>query len=58
MKKNIIFLKMIRCRIEALPWSVWENEDIKDESKYDKKIKRLKGRVSSSTFLFLVSKTM
>lgn len=36
---------MIRCRIEALPWSVWENEDIKDESKYDKKIKRLKGEV-------------
>ena len=36
---------MIRCRIEALPWSVWENEDIKDESKYDKKIKRLNGEV-------------
>ena len=45
MKKDIRFLKKIRCRIEALPWSVWENEDTKDQSQYDKKRKRLKGEV-------------
>ena len=42
MKKDIRFLKKIRCRIEALPWSVWENEDTKDQSQYDKK--KIKGR--------------
>lgn len=45
MKKDIRFLKKIRCRIEALPWSVWENEDTKDKSQYDKKRKILKGEV-------------
>ncbi|MCM1312894.1 MAG: hypothetical protein NC206_04435 [Bacteroides sp.] len=44
MKKNIRFLKNVKCRIEALPWSIWENEDI-DDSQYDKKRKRLKGEV-------------
>ena len=43
MKKDIRFLKEIRCRIEALPWSVWENEDTKDQSQYNKKRKKLKG---------------
>lgn len=45
MKKDIRFLKRIRCRIEALPWNVWDFEDTKDSSKYDKKRKMLKGEV-------------
>lgn len=45
MEKNIRFLQKIKCRIEALPWDVWENEDTKDASKYDKKRKMLKGEV-------------
>ena len=45
MKKNIRFLKNVKRRIEALPWSIWENEDTKDDLQYDKKRKRLKGEV-------------
>jgi hypothetical protein len=45
MKKNIRFLKKVKCRIEALPWSIWENEDTIDKLQYDKKRKRLKGEV-------------
>lgn len=45
MKKNIRFLKNVKCRIEALPWSIWENEDTIDDLQYDKKRKRLKGEV-------------
>lgn len=45
MKKNIRFLKKIKCRIEALPCSIWENKDTEDGSHYDKKRKRLKGEV-------------
>ena len=45
MKKNIRFLKKVKCRIEALPWSIWKNEDTIDNLQYDKKRKRLKGEV-------------
>ena len=45
MKKNIRFLKNVKRRIEALPWSIWENEDTIDDLQYDKKRKRLKGEV-------------
>ena len=45
MKKNIRFLKKVKCRIEALPCSIWENKDTEDGSHYDKKRKRLKGEV-------------
>lgn len=45
MKKNIRFLKKVKCRIEALPWNIWKNEDTIDNLQYDKKRKRLKGEV-------------
>lgn len=43
--KNIQFLKSLKCKIESLPWKIWEYDDIKNKSKYSKKRKKLEGEV-------------
>lgn len=42
---SIRFLKSLKNKIELLPRNIWEDDDIKDVSKYEKKRLKLKGEV-------------